>query len=247
MEQPVIPVQPADDVTRSLWMRVAALAEEFGVDQKWCLVGGLMVQLHAFEHAGNPRPTSDIDILADARGRSSMTQRLAERLDKLGARLTDPPTTDPNLGYQFEIGDQIVEILGPDGLKKPPRTLGKYETIQVAGGSQALNRTETVVISIDKQHPTEIRRPTLLGAILLKARALIVHSRPEDQRQDLILLLSFVEDPRSAAADLRGSERKWLRDARADLNLDDPQLQDRFSETQLRQARLALELLIPAE
>lgn len=139
-----------------------------------------------------------------------------------------------------------MEILGPDGLKSPPRTLGKYETIEVPGGSQALKRTETVVIAIDGGTSTEIRRPTLLGAILLKARALKVHKRTEDQRQDLILLLSFVEDPRSMAGDLRNRERKWLRDARADLSLDDPLLQDRFSDEQLQLARLGLEILAPS-
>ena len=241
----IIAIRPNDDAARRLWEKIAELAQEFGIDQHWCLVGGLMVQLHAYEHAASPRPTSDIDILADARGRPSMTRRLAERLDELGAELADPPTTDPNLGYQFEVDDQTVEILGPDGLKDPARTLGKYETIEVPGGTQALNRTETVTIAIDGGSPSEIRRPTLLGAILLKARALKVHNRREDQRQDLVLLLSFVEDPRSMAADLRDSERKWLRQARVDLQLDDPLLQDRFSEEQLRLARLALEILAP--
>lgn len=246
MDAPTISVRPADNEVRRLWEKVAVLAQEFGIDQRWCLVGGLMVQLHAYEHASSPRPTSDIDFLADARGRSSLTRKLAAKLEKLGARLADPPTTEPNLGYQFELDGQIVEILGPDGLKTPPRTIGKLETIEVAGGSQALNRTETVAISINGQSPTKIRRPTLLAAILLKARALMVHRRPEDQRQDLILLLGFVENPRSMAAKLRGSENKWLRDARAELHLDDPRLQDRFSEDHLRRARLALELLISA-
>jgi hypothetical protein len=138
-----------------------------------------------------------------------------------------------------------VELLGPDGLKTPPRSLGKHETIEVPGGSQALKRTEKVAIAIDGGSPSSIRRPTLLGAILLKARALKVHERTEDQRQDLILLLSFVEDPRSMANELRDSERRWLRDTRPDLRLDDPLLQDRFSEQQLRLARLALEILTP--
>lgn len=139
----------------------------------------------------------------------------------------------------------IVEILGPDGLRRPPRTLGKYETIGIPGGSQALKRTETVTITVDGGSARRIRRPTLLGAILLKARALQLHKRTEDQRQDLILLLSFVENPRLMASELRGGERRWLQDARGTLRLDDPLLQDRFSEEQIRLARLALEILAP--
>lgn len=246
MRPRAIDVHPADDGARRVWEKVAELARDFGVDQNWCLVGGLMVQLHAYEHAARPRPTSDIDVLADARGRPSMTRRLAERLDELGADLVDPPVTDPNLGYRFAVDDQIVKILGPDGLKAPPRTLGRYETIEVPGGTQALERTETVAISIDGGPLTKVRRPTLLGAILLKARALKVHKRREDQRQDLILLLTFVEDPSSMAENLRESARKWLRDSRAGLRFDDQLLRDRFSDEQLRLARLALEILAPA-
>jgi len=243
MNEPVIEVRPQDVSSRRLWKKIAELAEEFGMDQNWCLVGGLMVQLHAYEHKASPRPTTDIDVLADARGRPSMTRRLAERLADLGAELTRPPATDPNLGYQFEVDDQIVEILGPDGLRRPARTLGKYETIGIPGGSQALKRTETVTIAVAGRSPSKIRRPTLLGAILLKARALKVHKRTEDQRQDLTLLLSFVEEPRSMADGLRGRERRWLQAGRRDLHLEDPLLQDRFSEEQIRRARLALEIL----
>ncbi len=37
---------------RRLWEKIADLALEFGIDQHWCLVGNLLVQLHAYEHAG---------------------------------------------------------------------------------------------------------------------------------------------------------------------------------------------------
>ncbi len=87
-----------------------------------------MVQLHAFEHEANPRPTRDIDLLADARQRPSVTRRLGEVLDEPGGELADPPPTDPKLGYRFEIDGQIVDILAPDGLKSPALTIGNHET-----------------------------------------------------------------------------------------------------------------------
>jgi hypothetical protein len=169
---PVIRIDPPDEEAKGLWNKVADLAREFGPDESWCLVGGLMVQLHAYEHDAAPRPTSDIDVLGDARRRPSITERLSTTLDRLGAKLAQPPVTDPTLGYQFELDGQTIEVLGPDGLRGHPRTLGDYETIKVDGGTQALRRTEKVRISIAGGSPTEIRRPTLLGAILLKARAL---------------------------------------------------------------------------
>ncbi len=240
----MIEIQPADDEAVRLWQKVAELGREFGPEQDWCLVGGLMVQLYAYEYAASPRPTTDIDVLADARRRPTVISRVAKKLSELGAELPTPPTTDPRLGYRFEVDGQIVDILGPDGLRKRPRTLGRFETFEIPGGSQALRRTETVAISVQGGPATMIRRPTMLGAILLKARSLMVHKRREDQRQDLILLLSFIEDPRAMADELRGSERRWLRDTRRLLRLDDPGLADRFSEEQLRLARLGLEVLV---
>ena len=62
-------------------------------------------------------------------------------------------------------------------------------------------------------------RPDLLGAILIKARAVDIDDTPENQRLDLALLLSFVDDPAALATELRPSERGWLRRRQ---EMDDP-------------------------
>lgn len=53
--------------------------------------------------------------------------------------------------------------------------------------------------------------PTLLGAILVKIRAIEVDDQPDAQRRDAAFLLSLVEDPDPLEADLSKSERGWLR------------------------------------
>jgi hypothetical protein len=58
----------------------------------------------------------------------------------------------------------------------------------------------------------------LLGAILIKIRSLMVHSDPETQREDVLQLLTLVEDPREMAAGLRKTERRWLKQAGPRLN-----------------------------
>lgn len=68
----------------------------------------------------------------------------------------------------------------------------------------------------------ELRRPTLLGAILIKARSLMVHRDPESQREDLLRLLALVPDPRAIAPNLRKSERGWLRAAEERLAFGAP-------------------------
>jgi len=88
----------------------------------------------------------------------------------------------------------------------------------------------------------ELRRPTLLGAVLIKARSLMVHSNPDTQREDLLQLLALVDDPRAMALDMRKSERMWLQDAEDRLDLSSLSNLDAES---MRRATLAYRLLLP--
>jgi hypothetical protein len=241
-----IAVDPPTKEALRLWQKLGELAVEFGAERHWCLVGGLMVQLHAYEHGAESRPTTDIDILGDARRRPSMTEQLALILKDLGAELHLPSSTDAKIGYQFDVQGETFEVLGPEGLRDYPRTLGAFETIMVNGGRQALRRTEKVSVSIGGTEPVIVRRPTLLGAILIKARAVAgVREKLEEHREDLIRLLTFVHDPRALADEntLTKSERKWLRAIEADLAFNDTPLLELFSDAELQRARQAFALL----
>lgn len=113
------------------------------------------------------------------------------------------------------------------------------------GGTQALRRTEAVEIIVDGR-ATRIRRPTLLAAILLKSRALAVHSRPDDQRQDLVTLLALVDDPRTLRGEASAAELGWLKAIGKALALDDPAWERRFDAEHMRAARAAYRLLTTA-
>jgi hypothetical protein len=128
----------------------------------------------------------------------------------------------------------------PDGIKPPPRLGGGRKTVGVPGGSQALSRSEAVTVTVNGR-AFELRRPTLLGAILIKARSLMVHSDPETQREDLLRLLALVDDPREVAAQLRRTERAWLRATQRRLNFAGSSTLD--GET-MRRAALAYRLLL---
>lgn len=241
---PEIRIDVLDPATMALWRTVADVAKRLDDDRmRWCLVGGLMVALYAIESGQSARPTVDIDILGDARQRPSATEWVVQRLrDEFGATPHETSGLEGERGFRFEVAGQIVDVLAP-GRPWPPAMTGRQsQTIQIPGGSQALARTESVIIVIDGQR-VSLRRPTLPGAILLKARSLAVHSRPEDQRQDLILLLGLMADPRSAAATLHSSERRWLRDVEPALNLDDRDLDATIDPGRLRVARAAYRLL----
>ncbi|HET9676163.1 MAG TPA: hypothetical protein VFP21_01500 [Solirubrobacterales bacterium] len=206
-----------------------------------------MVQLHGLEHDDELRPTVDIDLLGAARKPPAMTEEIASLIAERGAKVVPPPRSKPEVGYRFELDGETVEILGPDGLRSDPKTLGKLTTFQAAGGTQALRRTEVVFVSLEGSPPIAVRRPSLLGAILIKAR--VVAKRRKDKfdsdRQDLIRLLSFVEDPRTLAREehLKATEKRWLRTVEHLLNFDDAALAALFPPVVLERAEQAFRLL----
>jgi hypothetical protein len=230
-----IQIDVDDPGVRRLWLAVAELAGR--LPDGWVLVGGLMVQLHALEHAvRDVRATQDIDVLGQARPPGAL-------------RAIDRSLRDDNFelagadvdgyGYRYERNGLLVDVLAPDGMGKPPAPGSGVKAVGIPGGSQALRRSEVVTVTVEDETFT-LRRPTLLGAILIKTRALMVHSDPDSQREDLLRLLSLIDDPRAMAADLRKSERKWLRDAEDRLKLASPSLLDRDAA---RRAELAFRLL----
>jgi hypothetical protein len=244
---PAIRIDPVEPEARRLWSLALELAEALGAEREWSLIGGLMVQLHGFQHDDVLRPTADIDLLGAARKPLAMTEQMAELLTERGGVVAIPPRSNPKVGYRFEIDGEVVEILGPDGLKSDPRTLEGLTTLQVPGGTQALRRTEVVLVSLGDSPPVGVRRPNLLGAILVKARAVSKRRKEkfDSDRQDLIRLLSYVEDPRGLAhgEQLKPSERKWLRSIEADLDFEDMILAALFPGVTLERARAAFQLL----
>jgi hypothetical protein len=242
----VVVIPPLAEDGRRLWALLLSIAGEFGPDREWSLIGGLMVQLHAFEHDDGPRPTADIDLLGGAKRSPRMTETMASLLVERGAEIVEPPRSDPDFGYRFEFEGETVELLGPDGLRTDPKTIGGLTTFQVAGGSQALRRTEVVLVSLEGEEPIAVRRPNLLGAILIKARVAVKkrEGKYESDRQDLVRLLTYVEDPRGLAADMSRNEPGWLRDAEAAIDFEDPVLSAQFPGESLDRARQALRLLV---
>jgi hypothetical protein len=93
-----------------------------------------------------------------------------------------------------------------------------------------------------------MRRPSLLGAILVKGRVVAKERKEkfDSDRQDFILLLSLVDDPRTLAVEgeLKKSEKRWLRNIEAKIDFSDPALSDLFSPQALARARQAFRLLI---
>ena len=175
-----------------------------------------MVQLHAIEHGvSDVRPTADIDVLGQARPQGALAA-IHAALEHEGFELVGPDLD--GYAHRYERDGLIVDVLGPDGIH-PPMSLARGMTaVSAPGGTQALSRSETVTVRVQNRS-FELRRPTLLGAILIKVRSLMVHDDPETQREDVLRLLALVEDPREMATGLRRTERRWLKEAGPRLRL----------------------------
>jgi hypothetical protein len=236
-------LNPLKGQSRALWHNALSLMSE--LDGDWTLVGGLMVQLHAVRY-GVPsgRLTVDIDILADSRRRPSATERIGSTLTDLGFEVAEQTRLrDPETAFRFERAGTVVDLLAPEktGRRRPPRTVGNFQTVEILGGTQALARTETLHVRLDDAEAT-VHTPTLLGAILLKARAIRSSHRDQD-RDDLVVLLACVDDPIALRENLKRTERGWLRAADEALALNGPDLPSRFAADQLDRARATYRLL----
>jgi len=231
-----IEVDLEDDLSRELWRAVGDLVGR--LPGEWVLIGGLMVQLHALEHGiTDVRLTRDIDVLGQARPPGAL-RALDEVLKAEGFEPTGPDID--GFAHRYARGELIVDLLAPDWLNPAPDLAGGLKAVGVPGGTQALNRSEVVTVSVDGNE-FELRRPTLLGAIMIKARSIMRHADPEAQREDLLRLLFLVEDPRAIAAELKSSERRWLRQTADRLDLDGLTLLD---DVAVRNARLAYRILV---
>ena len=206
----MITITATSETDKMVWF---TLLDLFDREQHWTLIGARMVQLHIWERERRVhRESLDADALAEARIKPSAVRVISEILRDEGFELQEP--TAFGLGHTFVRDGVEIDVLAPEhlglGAAAAKTTIPPARTVEVPGGRQALDRTERVEIEVAGRRGV-LPRPSLLGAILLKARAVDVDDVPENQRSDLAVLLSFVNDPDELRSQLRGSERGWLR------------------------------------
>lgn len=229
-----------DEAELGLWRATAELATALPKGS-WTLVGAQMVFLLAYEHdLPIGRTSGDVDLMMDVRALTGATQEASTTLQRLGYEL-DPPSPDGR-AHRFRRGDDVVDVLAPDGAgaRASLLTIPPGRTIAVAGGSQALARSRQVRVLLEGRE-VEIPCPSVLGAILIKARAVDVAEDPDKHRRDLALLLAAIDDPRSLRDETRKTERGWLR-RRSELL--DPRHPAWRTTPSAEDARIALEILV---
>lgn len=225
----------------ALWDRLIMLAKDR--PDGWTLIGAQMVIALAHEHGRTySRVTTDADLLANVRMVGHGVGELAAYLVGQGFELAG--VSADGIGHRFCQGHIVFDLLAPDTIRNPKRlvTVPPARTVRVPGGNQALARTRLLVVQRHEQSGA-VPMPDLLGAILVKARAVEVDDLPESQLADLALLLSLVTDPRVMAPELRRSERGWLR-RRSELWDDQHAAWRRLERDEAENGLLALRILV---
>jgi len=185
----------------------------------WTLIGAQMVALHGWALGQDQmRASEDADLLIDCRVAVKGVPLLVAALIDDDFELYEESMM--GVGHRFRRGQVKLDVLAPDGIgeRADLHTVGTFHTVRVPGGTQALGRSSNVAVRSRDVEGT-VPMPSLLGAILVKVRAIAVDDVPEAQRRDVAFLLSLVEDPDVLKTELTKTEIKWLR---AQKTFEDP-------------------------
>jgi hypothetical protein len=205
------PLAPPVD---ELWHVLLDLADTLPVP--WTLVGGQMVLLHALEHGQVPPEVSqDGDLLADVRGDKQSLKVIVAALCTAGFR---PEPAGDNLVHRYTRESNAprkqvtIDLLAPEGVGKNANltTTPPARTVEAPGGTQAITRTEHVMV-VHEDRQGRIPRPTLLASIVIKAAAVNLPGNPARHLRDLALLCALLDDPFAAAEELTSKDRQRVR------------------------------------
>lgn len=192
------------------------------LDDGWTLVGGQLVHLLCAERGSSPeRPTDDIDAVVDVRAAQSMLETFTQLLLDLGFA---PDTSGGGLQHRWRRGEAQVDVLLPDGVGERAASrpgAGGAPTLPTPGGTQALARSESVAVVVDDRVGV-VRRPNLVGALVMKAAA---HTAVGDaargrHRVDFVCLAALIAARDVRDVELNPKDRRRIRDMAAACRLD---------------------------
>lgn len=152
----------------------------------WTMIGDQLVHLHCAERDQfAPRPTDDVDAVIDVRADVRMLHRVTEALADMG--FTSAGISPEGLQHRWVRGEGILDVLLPDGVGERARQrigVTGSPTLETPGGTQALHRSETVAVTVNGRNGF-VRRPNLVGALVVKAAAHTVPGDPAKRRHRL--------------------------------------------------------------
>lgn len=179
----------------------------------WTLIGGQLVHLHCAERGFRPqRPTDDADAVVNGRD-ATVLGSVTASLKAL--QFAPAAASADGIQHRWTRGEAVIDVLVPEGMGERAETrpsITGFPTVAAPGGTQALARTEVVEVQVAARIG-RIPRPSLVGAMILKAKARIdtLGANRERHCEDFAVLTAML-----AATDTRGlaltkGERRSLR------------------------------------
>ena len=200
------------------WIGLFDIADRF--PDGWVLIGGQMVNLHCWEHdVKSHRPTDDVDTVLDIRTVPTMLKRVTQFMVEIG--FTSAGQSPEGHEHRWIRGDAQIDLLVASGLgeRANSRTgVTGGTTISTPGGQGALDRAQPVKINYQGR-TTSINRPSLMGAIVMKAAAYsnTMDSYRDRHLIDVAVLANLVGAVDAAGFTISNDEQKKLRVALRDL------------------------------
>ncbi|MCW2495423.1 hypothetical protein [Jatrophihabitans sp.] len=203
------------------WFGLLDLYEN--LDRGWTLIGGQLVHLHCAERGQSPmRPTNDVDTVVDVRADSTMLHTFTKTLLSLG--FVSAGISGEGRQHRWVRDQASIDVLVPEGIGERAserRGATGSPTLQTEGGTQALHRSEAVAVSVNGREGY-VRRPNLVGALVVKAAA---HGNPGDpdprrHRRDFVVLAGLLTARDFAAEEVSKTDRRRLGSIVAAINAD---------------------------
>ncbi len=243
MTTPVVVLPALTGKQAQAWDALMAVAEDLG--EGWTLIGGQMVLLHQAERqpagAGTASSASlrwsyDLDVVVNLRTSRTRMSHIDSVLRAHGFNQQILP-----IGHRYvDAAGTVFDVLAPDHLGRHLPRLGRGNTLQAAGGTQALKRSGLVEVERNQQRAL-IPRPGIVGALLIKIAAASGPPTGRGNKRHLldVMTLAVLITPQDAAnAALTRKERKRVQGAARILARD--------GSGPARTAAQSLTLLVPA-
>ena len=149
-----------------------------GVREGWLLIGGQMVFLHEVKRPVRElRPTDDVDVVVNLRVSTGGLSRIHANRRSTGSCRQLPSTE--GIAHRYERQGAVIDVLAPDHIgKRAQLRLGSGRTLEAPGTSQAFTRCLDVHVELVDGATAMIRRPTLVGALIGKAAAVLEITSP---------------------------------------------------------------------
>jgi len=206
----VIVLPPMAAAQESAWHALLDLHERH--PDGWTLIGGQLVHMHCAERGYAPqRPTEDADAVVNAREPEILGAVTTALLD-LGF---EPSPNADGVQHRWRNGSAVLDVLIPEGIgeraAQRPSASG-FRTISAPGGTQALDRSEAVAVTVGSRQG-QVNRPVLLSALIIKAAARLETTGPGRDRHcfDFAALAACLAAADMAAFALTKKDRSRLR------------------------------------